>query len=188
MSSESVTRLLDQARAGDTRAREKLFQVVYTELRALATRHMRRERQDHTLQPTALVHEAYLRLFEEAGPAWTGRTHFFAIASTQMRHILVDYARRHRAQKRGGAARAITLTDCLAYSQQDAEELLALDEGLTRLAAIQPDAARVVEMTFFGGMTQQEAAEVLGCSERTVKRQWAFARGYLLDELSRSRR
>jgi RNA polymerase sigma-70 factor (ECF subfamily) len=188
MDSENVTHLLDQARAGDTRAREKLFQVVYAELRSLAARHMRRERQDHTLQPTALVHEAYFRLFEEAGPAWAGRTHFFAIASNQMRHILVDYARRHRAQKRGGTARPITLTDCLAYSYQDAEELLALDEALNRLDAVRPDAARVVEMTFFGGMTRQEAAEILGCSERTVKRQWAFARSYLLDELSRTRR
>src|SRR5579872_958535 len=116
MANRSITYLLDRAKAGDTVARDQLFRVVYTELRRLAGKHMRRERPDHTLQPTALVHEAYLRLFSDGDRQWTGRAHFFAIASAEMRRILVDYARQHRAQKRGGDARRVSFPDVLAYS------------------------------------------------------------------------
>jgi RNA polymerase sigma factor (TIGR02999 family) len=188
MTNRSVTYLLSQARAGNTVARDQLFGVVYAELRRLAARHMRGERQDHTLQPTALVHEVYVRLFQDSAPEWNDRAHFFAMASTEMRRILVDYARRHHAKKRGGsAARRVTLTDVLAYSKDYAADIIALDIALDQLSAVKPDAARIVEMTYFGGMTQSEAAEILGCSERTVKRQWVFARSFLLDQLSPGR-
>lgn len=185
MTNRSVTYLLDKAKAGDPGARDQLFQVVYAELRRLAGRHMRGERRDHTLQPTALVNEAYLRLFENSGRQLNDRAHFFAIASTEMRCILVDYARRHRAEKRGGEAKRVPLPDALAYSGENAEEILALDTALDHLNAVKPEAARIVEMTYFGGMTQSEVAEVLGCSERTIKRQWVFARSFLLEELNR---
>ena len=159
--------------------------LVYEELRRLASSYLRRERDDHTLQGTALVHEAYIRLFDDSEQLWNNRAHFFAIASVEMRHLLVDYARQHQAKKRGGGGRQITLTDVLAYSEDDAEDLLALNQAMDHLTAIKPQAARIVEMTYFAGMTQVEAAEVLDCSERTVKRQWEFARNFLLDELSR---
>jgi RNA polymerase sigma-70 factor (ECF subfamily) len=182
---KSLTYLLQRARAGDTVARDQLFEVVYTELRRLASQKMRGERRDHTLQPTSLVHEAYLRLFEDQAGEWNDRAHFFAIAATEMRRILVDYARRHRAEKRGGGARRVTLPDVLAYTEAHAEEMLALDMALDQLSAVKPEAARIVEMTYFGGMTQSEAAEILGCTERTVKRRWVFARSFLLEQLSR---
>jgi RNA polymerase sigma-70 factor, ECF subfamily len=184
MSDSTVTHLLDRAKAGDNNARDQLFKIVYSELRRIAGRHMRNERPNHTLQPTALVHEAYIQLFDDSEKPWSNRAHFFALASVEMRRLLVDYARRHRAQKRGGGGRQITLTGHLAYTEDTAEDLLALDQALDRLTAIKPQASRVVEMTYFAGMTQAEAAEVLGCSERTVKRQWEFARNFLLDELS----
>jgi RNA polymerase sigma factor (TIGR02999 family) len=188
MSNRSVSFLLDKAKAGDAGARDLLFQVVYAELRRVAGRHMRGERRDHTLQPTALVNEAYLRLFENAERVVNDRVHFFAIASMEMRCILVDYARRHRAGKRGGAAKRVPLPEVLIYSAENAEELLALDAALDHLSTIKPEAARVTEMIYFGGMTQCEVADVLGCSERTIKRQWVFARSFLLEELSRKAR
>jgi RNA polymerase sigma factor (TIGR02999 family) len=185
MESSNVTVLLEKVKKGDIEARERLLNIVYSELRTLASRKMRQERKDHTLQPSALVHEVYLRLFEDPGRQYTDRKHFFAMAATEMRRVLVDYARQHHAQKRGGLAKHVTLDDALAYSCEHAEEMLALDAALDHLAAMKPECARIVEMTYFGGMTQREAAELLNCSEKTVKRRWTFARSFLLEELRR---
>ena len=176
---EDVTALLAAARGGDDGALERLLPVVYADLRAVAEREMRREAAGHTLQPTALVHEAYLRLAGAAGNA-ADRTHFLAIAARAMRQVLVDHARRRDAAKRGGGAPPVTLTDAVGAGPLDLDELLALDRALDTL---DPRQRQVVECRFFAGMEESEIATALGLSERTVRRDWAKARAWLYREL-----
>lgn len=175
--------LLQSVRRGDSGAADLLLPLVYDELRALAGAYLSRERPDHTLDATALVHEAYVRLAGECKIDWQSRAHFFAIAARAMRQVLVNYARTKNAQKRGGGARAVTLEDALALFEKPAINLLALDEALTALETQDETLARVVEYRFFGGMTVEETAEALGLSERTVRRAWATARARLHREL-----
>ena len=179
----SVTELLGRARSGDASALADVFPLIYDELRRLAGQQLRREPDGHTLSPTALVHEAYLRLVDYARVEWTGRAHFLAAASTAMRRVLVDHARGHRSAKRGGALRRVALDDVELGIEERAELVVALDEALDRLTALDARQARVVECRFFGGMTEEETAEALGIGVRTAKRDWAKARSWLHREL-----
>ena len=156
---------------------------VYGELRKLARRYMHAERPDHTLQATALVNEAYLRLMAQQGATWQDRAHFFAAAAQLMRHILVDHARAHKAGKRGGEQHQVTLTEGLAAEESKSIEVLALNEALEKLGRVDPRQARVVELHFFGGLTFAEIAYVLETSERTVKRDWTMARAWLFRQM-----
>jgi RNA polymerase sigma-70 factor, ECF subfamily len=180
---EDVTLLLTALTRGEEGAASKLIPIVYGELRRLAASYMRRERVDHTLQPTALVHEAYLKLIEQRSANWQSRSHFFGVAAQLMRRILIDHARGHSRQKRGGEKRKISLDDALVFSEQQADELLAVDDSLDRLAKVDPRQARVVELRFFGGLNVDEAAEVLGVSPKTVKRDWSVAKAWLHADL-----
>lgn len=179
----SVTRLLEAARSGDTSALDRLLPMLYDELHGIAARHMLGERPDHTLQPTALVHEAFLRLIGGAPMSFENRAHFLRAASQAMRHVLVDHARARNAAKRGAAIR-VTLDEAIAGHVEPIIDMLILDEALTRLAAAEPRWAQVVELRFFGGLEVTEVAEVLGISAATVKRDWRFARAWLEKELS----
>jgi RNA polymerase sigma factor (TIGR02999 family) len=180
---EPITDLLLQLSIGDPSAMDRLFPLVYDELHRMARRALRREHLDHTLGTTGLVHEAYLKLVDQTRVGWRDRAHFFAVAALAMRRILVDYARRHRREKRGGGRRAVSLDESAISLDQRAENLMALDEALTRLGALSPRLGRVVECRFFGGLTEEEIAEALGVTTRTVKRDWAKARGWLYQEL-----
>ena len=181
-----ITKLLATLKDGDrTAAAAKLMPLVYDEFRALAARHLRRERVGHTLQPTALVHEAYLRLIDQTRVDWQGRTHFFAVGAQAIRRILVDHARQHKRQKRGGGAGRVQLDEAVALAPQRHEELLALDEALKKLAELDARQAQVVEMRFFGGLSVAEVASMLGVSKRTVEGDWTMARAWLLRELTR---
>jgi RNA polymerase sigma-70 factor, ECF subfamily len=180
----SITRLLEDLRAGDARAESRLIEVVYPELRRMARRYLRAERQGHTLQATALVHEAYLRLVGQMDKDWKNRSHFFAVAASLIRRILVDHARNRKAQKREGVRQRIELTDGLAISESRLDEVLAIDAALERLATWDPRQCRVVELRFFAGLTEEEVAEALGVTSRTVKRDWVTARAWLTRELS----
>jgi RNA polymerase sigma factor (TIGR02999 family) len=182
---KQVTALLAGWSNGDLQAREALMPLVYNELRQLAASHLRRERSDHTLQATALVHEAYLRLVEQDNVNWQNRHHFFGAAANLMRRILVDHARGHAAEKRGSGMARVPLTEAIAMSQQQPADLLALDESLTRLAAVDPQQGRIVELRVFAGLSVEETAEVLGVSPATVKRDWAVAKAWLLHEIRR---
>lgn len=166
-------------RAGDTGALDRLVPLVYNELRRIAHRELRRENPGHTLDTTALVHEAYLKLVDQSRVEWADRSHFFAVAAQAMRRVLVDYARRYRAEKRGGALRRVSLTDVALAAEQRADTLLALDEALNNLAALDQRLARAVECRFFGGMTEEETAEALGITARTLRRDWTKAKGWL---------
>jgi RNA polymerase sigma factor (TIGR02999 family) len=182
----SVTHLLEQARAGDPDALNRLLPLVYDQLRAVAARALHAERPGHTLQPTALVHEAYMRLVDQRAP-WRDRAHFFAIAAQAMHRILVDYARAHRASKRGGAAPRVSLdetADGPAQNVVELDDVLEIDEALEALAALDPLEARVVELRYFGGLTIEESAEALNLSPATVKREWRMARAWLYRRLS----
>ena len=176
------------SRNGNTVSGEHLAAILYSELRLLAGHYLRRERPSHTLQPTALVHELYLRLFGASERlAWQNRAHFFAVAAQTLRRILVDHARAHRAEKRGGEHVKVSLTSAEGWAQSRDEDLLAVDEALQELAKLQPRAGQVVELRFFAGLTEEEIAEVLGVSAITVKRDWKFARAWLLSTLGRRR-
>lgn len=183
-SSGEITRLLAAMKGGDAHAESHLVALVHDELNRLAHRHMRRERPDHTLQPTALVNEAYLRLMGQDGQTWNDRTHFFATASVVMRRILVDHARQRAAAKRPGNKNRVDLDGILASTRPRTEEMLILDEALTRLAEWNPRQGRLVEMIYFGGLTEAEAAGVLGISLRTAKRDWSAARAWLHVQLT----
>lgn len=161
-----------------------LLPVVYEELRRLAASYMRGERTDHTLQPTALVHEAYLRLVRNTRMEWQGKTHFFAMAATQMRRILVGYARKREAQKRGGGGRMVTLDEAVALTRRQTVDVLALDEALQRLAQLDSRQSQVAELRLFAGLTEVELSEHLGVSERTVREDWRVARAWLMRELA----
>jgi RNA polymerase sigma factor (TIGR02999 family) len=180
-----VTRLLDAAAAGDRRAAADLLPLVYDELRKLAAARLAAESPDQTLQPTALVHEAYLRLVGPADAArWDSRGHFFAAAAEAMRRILVDAARRKRRERHGGGRDRVSLDDAQPATPDPRHDLLALDDALTRLAGEDPQAARLVELRYFAGLSVPEAAETLGISPRTADRVWAFARAWLHRDLT----
>jgi len=184
--SSRVTQLLEKFEPGDRPAGKQLFAEVYTELRALAARYLHRERKDHTLQPTALVHEVYLKLVGQTSVDWQGRAHFLAIAAKAMRQILVDHARRHRAAKRGGNRHRITLDDNLVIESRRDVDLLALEDALTKLTKLDPRQAQMVELRFFGGLSIAEVAKVMGISKRSVEREWTMVRAWLRRELSRT--
>jgi RNA polymerase sigma factor (TIGR02999 family) len=179
-----ITDLLLQASGGDAAAIDRLLPVVYDQLHRIAHRALQGERSGHTLGTTGLVHEAYLKLVDQTRVGWRDRAHFFAVAALAMRRILVDYARRHRRAKRGGGASVVTLDEGVVSLDERAENLVALDEALTRLSELNPRLSRVVECRFFGGLTEEEIAEALGVTTRTVKRDWAEARGWLYQELT----
>jgi len=182
--SKDVTALLAEMRAGDPRAADQLIPLVYEELRRLAASYMRRERPDHTLQATALVHEAYFRLVDQK-EGYQNRGHFFGVAAQLMRRILVDHARTHQAAKRGAGGRKVSLDDAEAagYSSQQDVDLVALDDALSRLGAVDAQQSRIVELRYFGGLTIEETAEVLGVSPATVKRDWNMAKAWLHHQL-----
>jgi RNA polymerase sigma factor (TIGR02999 family) len=184
--SSRVTQLLEKFEPGDRRAEEQLFADVYTELRALAARYLHRERKSHTLQPTALVHEAYLKLVGQTRVDWQGRAHFLAIAAHVMRQILVDHARRHRAARRGGNRHRIAFDDNLVIESDRNVDLLAIEDALTKLTKLDPRQAQMVELRFFGGLSIAEVAKVMGISKRSVEREWTMIRAWLRRELSRS--
>jgi RNA polymerase sigma-70 factor, ECF subfamily len=179
-----VTELLHRFARGDKQAEADLLLRVYRELHRLAKWHLSGERQGHTLQTTALVHEAYLRLTGKTAIDWQSRSHFFAVASQTMRRILVDYARERRAAKRGGGQRDLSLDEALAVSPEHCELVEELDDALKRLEKFSPRQAKVVELRFFGGLREEEIAEILELSERTVKRDWRIAKAWLYDQLS----
>jgi len=185
-SDNSITALLAELSAGNREVEARLIPQVYGELRRLAAYYMRSERGNHTLQPTALVNEAYTRLVQQPQIPWQSRAHFFATASHLMRHILVDHARARRAGKRGGLQQQVTLDDALLPSSERTIDVLILDEALENLAQFDPRQARIVELHFFGGLTFAEIALVLDVTERTVKREWSMARAWLKGELSKS--
>jgi RNA polymerase sigma factor (TIGR02999 family) len=179
-----VTRLLLAWSGGDRGALDALVPHVYAELRRQADRYLGRQRAGHTLQATALVHEAFLRLVDQTHVSFRDRAHFFAVAARAMRQILVDHARRRHAGKRGGAATRLVLEDGMASVEPRGVDLVALDDALARLEALDPGQARLVELRFFGGLTVEETAAVLGCSPATVKRSWSSARAWLFGELA----
>jgi RNA polymerase sigma-70 factor (ECF subfamily) len=178
-----ITRLLEELRAGDTAAVEALMPLVYNELRRQARHYLAQERRGHSLQPTALVHEVYLRLFGNATIQWQNRAHFFAIAAQVMRRILVDHARSRRADKRGGSWGKVSLDEAMIGSFPNPDDFLILDEVMNRLAKLDHRQSRIVELRFFGGLSEEEIAEILGISSRTVKREWRLARAWLYDQL-----
>jgi len=180
-----VTRILNAIEQGDTQATDELLPLVYEELRVLAAQKLSHEPAGQTLQATALVHEAYLRLVGDQSHSWQGRGHFFAAAAEAMRRILVENARRKGRLKRGAGRRRMDLEAVSVAIETPADDLLALDEAFTRLVAEDPEVAEVVKLSYFGGLTLEETAEVLGISRRTVQRYWAFARAWLYDEMTR---
>lgn len=186
LSTKEVTGLLVAWNAGDDSALEKLIPLVYAELHKQAKRYLKGERQDHTLQTTALVNEAYLRLVDSSKVRWQNRAHFFAVAAQLMRRILVDFARSRNYQKRGGGIYRISLEHIEAISPEKSEDLVALDEALHSLAMIDERKSKVVELRFFGGLSVEETAEVLKVSPDTVMRDWRMAKVWLLKEMSQS--
>jgi RNA polymerase sigma-70 factor (ECF subfamily) len=181
--SGEVTRLLGEIGRGEKDAMNQLLPLVYDELHRLARSYFRRERGEHTLQPTALVHEAYIRLVDQRAPM-ESRGHFMAVAATQMRRILLDYARKHRAARRGGEGQKVMLEDTMAICEQQPLDMIALDGALERLAALDDRQAHLVELRFFGGLSVEETAEVMGVSPATVKRSWSSARAFLHREIT----
>jgi len=179
-----ITILLGKVKQGDKSAEAILLDLVYRELKAIASRYMKRERRDHTLEPTALVHEAYLKLAGEQGADWQDRAHFFAVASKTMRRILIDHARAHLAAKRGGGQRPVEIEQLLSARRLTPETVLAISEALDELSKFDPRQASVVEMRFFGGLSDEEAAKVLAVSARTIKRDWATAKAWLYSHLN----
>jgi RNA polymerase sigma factor (TIGR02999 family) len=177
-----ITQLLVASRAGDADALNQLLPLVYDELRRLAGHYLRRERSDHTLQPTALVHEAYMRLIDQ-NVSWQNRAHFFGVAAQMMRRVLVDYARGRLAAKRGSGGVKVSLDDALNLSDERAGDFVALDEALERLAEFDPQKSKIVELRFFGGLSVEEAAEVLGIGTATVTRQWKMAKAWLYQQV-----
>jgi RNA polymerase sigma factor (TIGR02999 family) len=183
----AVSQLLHAWGRGDLQARDDLVPLVYRELKRMAAAYLRRERLDHTLQPTALVHEAYVRLIGQERVAWQNRAHFFGIAAQMMRRILVDHARRHQAAKRPGVTLKVTLDDQIGAEQPRDCELLLLDQALEELTFIDPRQAQIVELRYFGGLSEHEAAAVLSLSRATVTREWQTARAWLYRRMTTGR-
>ena len=184
MEPRDITQLLIDSKGGDKAALDQLMPIVYSELRRLAESYLRAERGDHTLQATALVHEAYLRLVNQRNVDWKNRAQFFGMAASMMRRILVNHAEAHHAAKRGGDAQKISLDDAISFFEEQDLDLLALNQALERLAQMDPRQTEIVELRFFGGLTVEEVAEVLNTSPATVKRDWLMAKSWLLRELS----
>jgi RNA polymerase sigma-70 factor, ECF subfamily len=180
----TITVLLAKARSGDSSALANVFPLIYDELRRLARQQLQREPDGHTLSPTALVHEAYMRLIDYSRMEWAGRAHFLAVAATAMRRILVDHARGHRSVKRGGMLRRVSIDDVELGTEDRAELLVAIDDALDRLKELDARQAQVVECRFFGGMTEEETVTALGISVRTAKRDWAKAKSWLHREIA----
>lgn len=181
----SATRVLADAAQGDPAAAARLLPLVYDELRALAAKALQRERKDHTLQPTAIVHEAFLRLVDQKNAEYRSRTHFFAVGAQAIRRILVDHARQHRAAKRGGNWLKVTIDQAADMPDTADVDVLGLDDALTRLAALDERQSRVVEMRFFGGLSVEETAAMLDVSPRTVEEDWRMAKAWLKRELEK---
>ena len=181
-----VTYLLTRWRSGDRQALDALMPLVYRELRRLARHYLQQERPDHTLQSTALVHEAYVRLLGQSPPEWKSRAHFFGVAARLMRQILVDHARNHEAAKRGGNSLKLTLQEGLVGRKEKNLDVVALDDALNQLARLSPQQSEIVELRFFSGLTIEDTSEVLGISPATVKRNWTAARAWLFREMSGS--
>ena len=184
-SSAEITQLLRKWSMGDDKALEQLMPLVYDELHRLAEAYLRRERREHTLQPTALVNELFLKFFDQNSMSWQNRAQFFGIAAQLMRRILVDHARAHYSAKRGGDRFAVSLKDVAAFGAQPDADLLALHDVLNRLEEIDPTQGRIVELRFFGGLTIKETAEVMRISHATVEREWRTAKAFLKRELNR---
>jgi len=182
--SNEVTVFLKRWSGGDRAAADRLMTLVYGEMRKLAASYLQRQRPDHTLQPTALVHEAYLKLIDVSQVDWQDRAHFFAVAAQTMRHILVDHARSVAAEKRGGGVRTIALDEAISFADRQEIDLLGLDEALTLLAKQDKQQSRIIELRFFGGMTIEETAAVIKISPATVKREWAVARAWLYRQMN----
>ena len=188
-SNKEITQLLIKLTDGNEAVLEKLLPLIYDELRQLAGRYLRRERSDHTLQPTALVHEAYLKLVDQTQMRWQNRAHFIGVSAQVMRRILVDHARRHTAEKRGGAAAVLPLEEEIlvvsgSQTSEKGVELLALDEALENLSRLDPQKAKIVELRYFGGLSVEETAEVMNCSAVTIKRQWRMAKAWLYGQIA----
>jgi RNA polymerase sigma factor (TIGR02999 family) len=183
-SPNDVTQLLVDWGKGNKKALDGLMPLVYDELHRIASRYLRRERQGHTLQTTALINEAYMRIVDQNRVNWQSRAHFFGVAAQMMRRILVDHARSHLYAKRGGGAQKLTLDEAIATPQERELDLVALDDALTTLARVDPQQSRIIELRFFGGLTIQETAEVIGISPATVKRDWNMAKAWLYGEIS----
>jgi RNA polymerase sigma factor (TIGR02999 family) len=179
-----ITERLIAWSSGDVAALDDVIRAVYQELRQMADRYLRKERSEHTLQPTALVHEAYLRLIDQTQVSWQNRAHFFGVAAQMMRRILIDHAKNKHREKRGGAATPLPLDEALDMSQGRAYELVALDDALKSLAAIDERKSRVVELRFFGGLSVEETADVLQVSPQTVLRDWKLAKAWLYNEIN----
>jgi RNA polymerase sigma factor (TIGR02999 family) len=179
-----VTELLKESARGDRAALDQLLPLVYNELRGIADRYLRRERAEHTLQATALVHEAYLRLVDQKNVEWQNRAHFFGVAAQMMRRILVDHARAHQTAKRGSGGIKVSLDDVLEISDEQIESMIALDDALKSLEQIDPQKSRIVELRFFGGLSIEETAEALGIGTATVIRQWRMAKAWLYKEVT----
>jgi RNA polymerase sigma factor (TIGR02999 family) len=179
-----VTALLESWSNGDPDALQRLMPLVYDELHRLARNYLRRERPDHTLQSTALVHEAYIRMVNQKTVNWQNRAHFFGVAAQSIRHILVDHARGYQTAKRGASARKMALDDAVAITEARDIDLIALDDALNGLSAVDPQQGRIVELRFFGGLSIEETADVLKISPATVKRDWVMAKAWLFRNLS----
>jgi len=185
--SESITLLLERWTGGDTSALDRLMPLVYDELHRLAVNYLRRERREHTLQPTALVNELYLKIFDQQRTNWRNRAQFFGVAAQLMRRILVDHARAHYSTKRGGDRFCVSLRNVAAFGAQPDADLLALHDVLNRLEVLDPEQARIVELRFFGGLTIKETAEVMQTSHATVEREWKVTKAFMKRELTRTR-
>ena len=183
-SSNEVTELLIKWSKGDKAALDELMPVIHSELRRMARRYMARERSGHTLQTTALINEAYLRLVDQQGVEWQDRAHFFAVSAQIMRHILVDHARKYQSDKRGAGAQKVPLDEVIIANQQRAAELVTLDQALDDLATLDPRQSQIVELRFFGGLTVEETAEVMKIAPITVMREWRTAKAWLRDKCS----
>ena len=186
-SSDGITQLLERWNNGEEQARDELMSVVYHELHRLAVTYLRRERKEHTLQPTALVNELFLKFSEQHSMSWQNRSQFFGVAAQFMRRILVDHARAHDAFKRGGNRFCVSLRNVADFGAQPDVDLIALHEVLEGLAKFDPDQAKLVELRFFGGLTIEETAEVMGTSHATVEREWKVAKAYLKNELTKTK-
>jgi RNA polymerase sigma-70 factor (ECF subfamily) len=184
MASPNITQLLEASRKGESGKADELAQAVHGELRALAASYLRKERGEVTLQPTELINECYVRLYQAGTGDWTSRAHFFGVAARSMRQILVDRARRRGAQKRPDGTMKLSLDDAISYSNDSAWQLLAVHEALERLEALDPQLCRIVELRFFAGLDIDETAAIVGVSSATVRRHWSFARAWLHRELS----
>lgn len=182
-----VTQLLANLRSGENQAHDQLFPIVYNELRKIAANYMRRERNDHTLQATALVHEAYMQLVDQTRVTWQSRAHFFGVAAQLMRRILVDHARTQNALKRGGDAQKISLDDSVGLAAGPPVAFDELDEALNRLQELDPNQAKIIELRFFGGLTVEEVSEVIGSSTATIEREWRMAKAWLHNQLTAAR-